>query len=95
MAAMGFASNQQQSTHRLFSSRQTACTAKYFIDIFMIGVYVFCEADRTDEFMESFFALAAGTAITITFISLSFKNDQLFNNIEFTAQEIIISIINF
>lgn len=92
MAAMGFTPNQQQNSHRKFSFRQTVCTVKYSIDILLIGVYVFCEADRTDEYMESIFAFTAGIAITIAFISIIWKNDQLFNLLELSSQELTISI---
>lgn len=87
MVAMGFAPNQQQNSHRRFSSRQIFFTAKYFIDIIVIGVYIFCEADRNEEYMESVFSLTAVVGATIVFISVTAHNDKLFDILELVADE--------
>lgn len=88
MATMGFMPNQQQNNHRLFSSRQIFCIVKYSIDIILIGLYVFCELDRTEENMESIFAFTAGIGITIAFINISFNNDKLFSILKLTTEEL-------
>lgn len=88
---MGFTPNQQQNTHRKFSLRQTACAAKYFVDIVVIGLHIFYEVDCPEEYLESIFGLTAGTAVALAFISIASKNDQLFNLFELSAQELTIS----
>lgn len=88
MAAMGFTPNQQQNDQwcRL-SFIQIFCIVKCCMDVIEIGVYVFFEADRIDEYMDSIFALTVIVGILIALINIIFKSDKLFNMFETAAEE--------
>lgn len=86
-AAMGFNPNQQKNNHFQFHPRQIFYIIHYSINIILCGVFLFCEEHNTEEYMESIYGLTAVTGITIAFISIILKNDELFINMELAAEE--------
>lgn len=87
-AAMGFTPNQQRNNQWWqLSCGQIVAVFICSINSTSIGLYVFREADRLDEYIDSGFPLTATIASTIIFISIILKNDELFDLIEFSAEE--------
>lgn len=87
MAAMGFIPNRQQNQHWQLIFRQSICIVKCSIDAIIVGAYVFYEAERIEEYMESIFAFTVVAGILIALVSIAFKNDKLFKMIETIAEE--------
>lgn len=89
MAAMGFASIQQQNNHhRQMSFGPIIDVILCSIDAISVGVYIFREANGIEEYMVTIFTFTVLVAIAISFVSIIFKNDKIFNAIEFCANEI-------
>lgn len=91
LAAMGFTRNQQKSNNGQWSFGQIVGIVKYSIDIISLGAYVLFEADSIDEYILSIFVLILTIMITITFVSIIYKNDKLFEIIEQCANVLTIS----
>lgn len=91
MAAMGFKPNQQQNHHRQVNSGQIVWVIKCFLDISILAVYVFCKANRIEEYMDSVFSLTVVAGVTVAFVSIILHNDKLFNMIDRTEMELTFS----
>lgn len=91
LAAIGFIPIQQQNTHWPLNVQQIFCIFKYSTDVIFIGVYVFCKADGIDQYMVTTFALTVLVGIALSFLSMIFKNEKLFDMIEVAIEEMTFS----
>lgn len=83
LATMGFTANQQQSNHGKSNFRQMAFVAVCAVNAILLVFYISLEANTIDEYMDAIFSLTVVVGIMMAFISLIFKNDDIFTNIEF------------
>lgn len=88
IAVLGLTPRQLQSNHPQWNLRQIFCTIKYSYNTIAMGIYVFFEADRVEEYMESMFSLTACVAVEAAYISFIFKSDKLFNTFELVSEEL-------
>lgn len=88
LAVMGFTPIQQQNNNWKISYGQIIDIVLYSIEAIFIGRYTFYEASGIEDYMKSIFLFAVLFAITIAYISIIFKNDKIFNTIEFFEQEL-------
>lgn len=90
-ATMGFTPNQQQNHQWPLSSGQFFYIFTFSMDLITFTVYIFREAERIDEYINSAFSLAVEGGVLIAFVSIIFKNDKLFKIIEISTEELILS----
>lgn len=83
LAMMGFTPNQQQSNHCKLNSRQIIFVVVCAINVTFLSSYIVRVANSIDEYMDAIFSLIILVTVAIAFISIIFKNDKLFNYIEF------------
>lgn len=95
LATMGFTPKQQATNHGQWSSGQMAYNIRYASNIILCGAYVLVEANSLGEYMVSIFELIWIIATLICFVSISFKNDKLFEIIEQCETELTISKCNW
>lgn len=95
LAKMGFSPNQQQNTNRIVGRRQIIGICISTISTSLVGVYFLHVANSTEEYMYSFFSLTAGVGITVSYISISVKNDKIFDTIGFGERVMIESKLQF
>lgn len=82
LAAMGFTRNQQPTSHGKLNFRQAVFVAVCAINIILLVFYIFFVTKTIDENMDAIFSLTVLVGIMIAFVSLIFKNDDLFTDIE-------------
>lgn len=58
------------------------------VDAVFVGLYIVFEASGIEVFMESIFSLTVEVGITIAYISIIFKNDELFITVECFENEL-------
>lgn len=93
LGVLGFAPNQHQNNHwRQLNLRQICGVVKCSVDSISTAVYVFTQAERTEEYMDSVFSLTVDVGITVSYISIIFKNDSLFKMIESAEEEANLSM---
>lgn len=85
---MGFTLNQQQNNPRHLSAGQIISVIMCSINIILVGIHIIRVADDIEDYMDSIFTLTILFAFAIAFISIIFKNDQLFNTIEICTNEL-------
>lgn len=88
LAAMGFAPNQQQNNRLNLNYRQIIFVIVCGMNVTFLSSYIFLEANDIEEYMDAIFSLIIMVTIAIAFISIIFKNDQLFNYIECVTKEL-------
>lgn len=90
LGAMGFAPNRQQQTKYPKISRYQGITiALIFMELSKISVSFFHEASDVKEYMDATFVFIVAFGIFFSYISIIFRNDDLFNVIELAEKEII------
>lgn len=82
LAVLGFIPNQRQHNHWHWNWRAIFGVVKCTADTITIGVYVFTRAESIEEYMDSVFVLTVLISITMSYISIIFRNDILFKMIE-------------
>lgn len=87
LAAMGFTPNMQQNNQLQLSPGQVFYIIKYATDLIVITLYVFREAERVGEYIDTIFSLTVQGGVFIGFVSIILKNDKLFNIIEISEAE--------
>lgn len=78
LAAMGFSPNQQLSGIWYLSFNQIICS----IDAITIGAYIFCNANVIEDYTFVIFSFISVVGITISFISIVIKNDEIYITIK-------------
>lgn len=88
LAVMGFAPNQQQNNRLNLNYRQIIFVFVCGTNVTFLSSYIFLVANDIEEYMDAIFSLIVLVTIAIAFISIIFKNDQLFNYIECLTKEL-------
>lgn len=89
MAAMGFTPNQQtQNSDWKLSRFQIIVITILSIDVGTLCVFLFYEASGIEEYMDAIFELTTEVGMFSSFISLIFKNDDIFVILETTTNEL-------
>lgn len=83
MAVMGLSPN-----HRGFNSRQIIFVIVCAVNVILLVFYIFLVANTIDEYIDAMFSFTVLVGITIAFISLTFKNDEIFTVIKFCEKEL-------
>lgn len=88
LATMGFTPNQQQNDHRKINSRQILFVVVSTINFILQIFYICFLAYGIEERMDAIFSLTVIGAITIAYISMMFKIDKIFIDIQSFEKEI-------
>lgn len=88
IAVLGFTAKQQKINHGRWSFGQIICVVKFSIDTISFGAYAFLEANSLEEYMYSIFGIISGVVIILSFITVVFKNDKIFDIIENCEMEL-------
>jgi hypothetical protein len=86
LAIIGFAPKQQQNSNRTFSKIQFWGIIASILSTSLTVVHIFHDANSSENYMYSIFSLAAGVSIAVSEVSFAFKNDKLFDMINFTEE---------
>lgn len=89
MATMGFNPNQQgNDSYRKLSIAQFFAIGIFLVDIGTVCVYILHEAKGIVEYMDAIFELIVSVTILVAFVSLTFKNNDIFDVLERTEKEL-------
>lgn len=88
LGAMGFFPNVQQNNRCQFNRKQKISTFQFFYAIAAIALFVIYEARTIEEYMHSILTLIIILGITASYISIIFKNDQIFFGIDFCEKQL-------
>lgn len=88
LSAMGFAPNQQKNNHRKANITQIVDVIFCSNDVILIGLYILREANSIETYMDSIFTFTAVVGITISYMHIVFKNDKVFDTIEFCENQL-------
>lgn len=83
LAIIGFSPNQQQNNSRIFGVLQSLEIAIGVLCTGLIVLYFLRIANSKEEYMYSGFVLTIAIVISLCQSSLKFKNDKMFNMIDF------------
>lgn len=86
-ATIGLFPNQQQK----LNGRQKASLILYFLAISSIVAFILFEASTIEEFMHGIFVITSITSIGLNFISVIYKNDEIFKVIKDCEKELTMS----
>lgn len=79
---MGFYPKQQQNTGKVFGKRQSWEIAYAVVCTSLVGLFPFFGAKNREDYLYAVFILSAAIGITVSLISLTTKNDKIFDAIE-------------
>lgn len=88
LAELGCTPNQRYNNRWQLNFHQIFGVVKCSADSINFAVYVFTQAERIEEYMDSIFSLTDVVGITISYISIIIKNDNLFKMIETAEKEV-------
>lgn len=86
--AMGCTPNQQQNRHRKLNFHQIVFVVVCAINITFLCFYMVLEANSIETYMDAIFSMTTLIAITISFISIVCKNDEIFISIDNCEKEL-------
>lgn len=89
MATIGFTPNQPENDfYRKLSTFQLFVIAAFLIDVGTVCVYFFYEAKGIEEYMDAILEFLVSVTILVAFVSLIFKNNDIFDILERTGKEL-------
>lgn len=89
IAAIGFAANMQKQTkYRKISRYQSIMITILSMDLSTLCVFFYHEANGIEKYMDVIYQFTAGSGIFISFVSIIFRNDDIFNMLEHTQNEL-------
>lgn len=81
-AMIRFSPNQQRNNNITFKVVQAWQIALAVFGTSLVGLYIFRIADSKEEYMYSAFTLTAVIGIAVSYASMMFKNDKIYDAIE-------------
>lgn len=90
LAVFGFIPNQQQNNHWKLNVRQKVSLIWHFITLFSYIVFILVDASGIEDNVSAISASTLGTAVFMSFISIIYKNDEIFNVIENFEYELLL-----
>lgn len=87
IATVGFIPNKQQKNYEKSKRGQIIYIIVCGLNTIVFLFYIFLVANDIEEYMNAIFLLTAVITVTIAFTNLMFRNNDIFNVIEFCAKE--------
>lgn len=88
-ATMGCTPNQQQNNpNRKLNSAQIIIIVILAINTVTLSLYVLLVANDIEDYTDVIFSLTITVGVAMSFVSIIFKNDELFNTIELNEKEV-------
>lgn len=88
LVTVGFTPNQQQNYHSNWNLRQIIFVAVCVVNIIVVSVQIFLVANAIDEYIDAIVSLTCVVGITIAYISLIFKSDEILKTIGICTKEV-------